>query len=245
VVLLFVTAGRADAQTPQQLFQQANLLYQQGKMTEARDAYASILHAGYVSGELYYNLGNTYYKTGDIAHAILWYERARRLMPQDDDLQHNLQLANLLIVDRIDPTPRLFVWDYWDGLKNAFSLTGITWWVYGAFLLAIGVSCLVVLARSYRWRKAGFIVGAAATTVFVFLLVVMIAKVSDLRRTDFAIVTTSIASIKNSPDPKSSDAFVLHGGVKVQITDAVSEWVKIRLADGKVGWMEKDAAEVI
>ena len=110
------------AQSPEQVFQQGNALYQQGKFAEAAGVYEAILKSGSVSGELLFNLGNAYYKTGNMGKAILQYERALRLMPGDDDLRHNLQLANLLIVDRIEATPRLFLWDWWEGLKHALSL---------------------------------------------------------------------------------------------------------------------------
>ncbi len=241
--LLFCAAARA--QPPEQLYQQGNLLYQQGNVEQAKETYESIVHEGYVSGELFYNLGNAYYKTGNIAKAILNYERALRLMPQDDDLRHNLQLANLMITDRIDPVPRLFIWDYWDDIKNAFSLRSITWVTYLGYLVVIGSLGLVVLARTYAMRKIGVIVTAAGVLVFAFVLMIFVGKISDARRTDEAIVMASIATVKNSPDPKSSDAFVLHSGIKVKVTDRVGEWIKVRLVDGKVGWLEAGDAELI
>ena len=91
--------------------QQGNSLYQQGKFAEAVAAYEAILQAGYTGGELSFNLGNAYYKQGNMGKAILHFERALRFLPADDDVRHNLQLANLQIVDRIDPAPRLFLWD--------------------------------------------------------------------------------------------------------------------------------------
>jgi hypothetical protein len=166
-------------------------------------------------------------------------------MPQDEDLQHNLQLASLLITDRIEPTPRLFIWDYWEGVKHAFSMSGITWLTYLAFLGVIGFLVCVVLASSFSMRRIGIIGTGAATVVFLVLVVIYFGKIADLKRNDTAIVTANITTAKNSPDAKSSDAFVLHSGVKVQITDSVNDWVKVRLADGKVGWLEKGAAEVI
>ena len=245
IILALVAAATLHAQNPAQLFEQANRLYQEGKINEAREEYESILSNGYVSGELYYNLGNAYYKNADFAHAILNYERALRLMPNDDDLRHNLQLANLMITDKIEPTPRLFVWDYWDDVKNAFSLQSITWTTYGAFLLVVVSLGMIVLARTYSLRKVGVMSSAGTLLVFALLLVVFSAKISDAGKNDEAIVLAPITAIKNSPDPKSSDAFVLHAGVKVQINDRVNDWFKIRLADGKVGWMENGAAEVI
>jgi len=244
-VLLLSFACVAFGQSPEQMFERANSLYQQGKAAEARDLYESIVQNGFVSSDVYYNLGNAHYKTGNIARAILNYERARRLMPSDEDLRHNLQLANLLITDRIETAPRLFVWDYWEGLKDMFSTRTVTWLAYLVFVALVVLVALVILARTYRLRKAGFLASAATGLALIALLVVLSAKIADDRRTDEAIVLATITTVKNSPDSKSSDAFVLHAGVKVQIIDSVSDWVKIRLADGKVGWMEKTAAETI
>jgi len=244
-VFLVLFAGGAFGQSPEQLYEQANSLYQQGKAAEARDLYESIVQNGHVSGDLCYNLGNAYYKTGNIAKAILNYERARRLMPSDEDLRHNLQIANLVITDRIEPAPRLFVWDYWDGLKSMVSTRTATWLAYFVFVVLVLTVSLVVLARTYRLRKAGLLASVVTGLTLVVLLVLLFAKIADDHRTDEAIVIASITTIKNSPDSKSSDAFVLHAGVKIQIIDSVSDWVKIRLADGKVGWMERAAAERI
>ena len=235
----------ARAESPELLFQQGNQLYQQGKLKEARDVYEAILKEGYANGELYYNLGNTYYKTGDIAKAILSFERALRFMPQDEDLQHNLQLANLLITDRIEPTPRLFVWEYWDSMKNAVSLRSAMWLAYTAFVAIIAALIVVILARSFTARKFAILGSGVSAVAFLLLLTLFLAKASDAGRSDTAIITASIVTAKNSPDAKSSDAFVLHSGVKVQIIDSVNDWVKIRLADGKVGWVETAGAEVI
>lgn len=245
IILCAIVVPLSHAQTPEQVFDRANQLYQQTKFSEARDAYESIIHSGLVSGELYYNLANTYYKLGNLGMAILNYERARRLMPNDDDVNHNLQLANLLITDRIEPTPRLFIWDYWDGIKDAFSLNAITWIGYVLFVILCASLSLVVAARTYRLRRFGLLGTGASMLVLVLCITLWVGKLGEMTRSNAAIVTAKITTIKNSPDAKSSDAFVLHSGVKVMITDSVNEWVKIRLADGKVGWMEEAAAEVI
>jgi len=244
-ILILLAGLYAGAQTPEQLFQQGNSYYQQSNFGAAIERYESILKTGLTSGELYFNLGNAYYKQGNMGNAILCYERALRLLPTDDDLRHNLQLANLLIVDRIEETPRLFIWDTWDSIKGWFSLTGITWTAYVLLLFAAGAVVTVVLARSYALRKVGMITTLVIGVFLVASVVILIDKAREAERTDEAIVLAPITTIKNSPDAKSSDAFVLHAGVKVRITDSVNEWVKIRLADGKVGWMERNAAEEI
>lgn len=245
VVLILVSAGTVFAQSPEQVFQQGNMLYQQGSLDEARKAYELLLGQGYVSGELYYNLGNVYYRTGNIARGILFYERAARLIPQDEDLQHNLTLANLRITDRIEPTPRLFIWDWWDGLKSALSLQGLTWLMFFSYLVVIAFVALLLLGGSYTVRRVGLIGSAVTGVLFLLVLAVFIGRLADLGATDEAILMTPVATVKNSPDPKSSDAFVLHSGVKVRVIDRVSEWVNIRLADGKQGWLERSSIEVI
>ena len=235
----------ALAQDPHQMFEEANLLYQQGKPAEAVAVYDSLLAEGYTSGELFYNLGNAHYKSGNVARAILNYERAVRLIPGDEDLRHNLMLANMMITDKLDPAPRLFVWDYWDGIKAAFS-PDLTSWLLFMFVLitACGVASFL-LARTYALRKGSLVGIAASGLCVIFLLIIFIGKVGDINRKDAAIVTIPITTVKNSPDNASSDAFVLHGGVKVTIIDQVNTWLKIRLPDGKVGWMDKGAVEVI
>ena len=243
LVLLVAVSG--NAQSPEQLFQQGNGYYQQGNFAAAIECYESILKSGATGGELCFNLGNAYYKQGNMGKAVLHYERAIRLMPGDDDLRHNLQLANLLIVDKIDVTPRLFVWDMWDGIKAWFSLSGITWTAYALLLLSAGAVVTVILARRYSVRKIGMIASLGIGLFFVFAAVILVDKARDAGRSDEAIVLATLTTVKNSPDAKSSDAFVLHAGVKVRIIDSVNEWVKIRLADGKVGWMERGAAEEI
>lgn len=245
VVVLFCAWSAVLAQGPEQAFQRGNALYQQGKFAEAAGVYEEIIKSGSVSGELLFNLGNAYHKTGNMGKAILQYERALRLMPGDDDLRHNLQLENLLIVDKIETTPRLFLWDWWDGIKAELSLRAYTWTTHVAYLLLIVSIAIVVLARSFAVRKAGVIAVLCTGVIFVLLLIVLVGKAIDAGRNDEAVVTAGITTIKNSPDAKSSDAFVLHAGVKVRITDNVNSWIKIRLADGKVGWMQKSAAEVI
>jgi tetratricopeptide (TPR) repeat protein len=244
-VAIVCVAHGLHAQTVEQRYQQGNALYQQGKFAEAAVAYESILKAGYTGGEICFNLGNAYYKQGNMGKAILNFERALRFLPADDDVRHNLQLANLQIVDRIDPAPRLFLWDWWEGIKDVFSLNAITWLAWFMVVLFLGSIALILLARTYSLRKAGLI---ASIVTGVFLLVagsILGGKIVDANSNEEAVVTATITTAKNSPDPKSSDAFVIHAGLKVRITDSIGQWIRIRLVDGKVGWVEIKSAERI
>ncbi|MBP1657226.1 MAG: hypothetical protein H6Q31_1827 [Bacteroidetes bacterium] len=245
VGIALLWASALLAQTPGQKYQQGNALYQQGRYPEAAAAYEEIIRGGYTGGEVTFNLANAYYKQGNMGKAILNYERALRFLPADDDVRHNLQLANLQIVDKIEPAPRLFLWDIWDDIKGAFSLDGITWLCYLLFLIVLAALTAVILARTYALRKAGLLSAIVSGVMFLLSVSILIGKATDANRADEAIVTTAIVTVKNSPDRQSSDAFVLHAGVKVRITESIGEWVRIRLADGKVGWVELGVAEKI
>lgn len=245
VLLLVGGAHIALSQSPDQLYQQANSLYQEGKIAEARDLYELIVSNGYVSGDLLYNLGNAYYRLGDIGRAILNYERARRIMPGDDDLKHNLQLANLRVIDRIEPTPRLFLWDWWDSIKGAFPAQSAVWLAFGFFVLLVAAVITMMLVRGYGVRRMALIAGLVVSFLLLFSIVLVVQRIDDENRRDEAVVVSAITTVKNSPDARSTDAFVLHAGVKVRVIDNVNDWIQIRLADGKVGWMERDAAVTI
>ncbi len=246
VLLLVLSAPRfLHAQSPEQTFTRANQLYQQGKIAEARDVYENLVNTGYVSGELLYNCGNANYRTGNLPRAILYYERALRLLPSDEDLRNNLQVANLSITDRIEPAPRLFVWDEWDALKSWLPLRTLTLVAWGWYVALMAAIAAIMLARTYAARKIAAFTAVGCAVGFVFFAAVFVGQIRELGRGDQAIITGAIVTVKNSPDTKSSDAFVLHGGVKVQIVDRYATWSKIRLADGKVGWMEAGSAEII
>lgn len=245
MLALLLAGGGALGQSPDRMYQEANSLYQEGKIAEARDLYERVLSNGYVSGDLLYNLGNAYYRLGDVGRAILNYERARRIIPGDEDLRHNLQLANLRVVDRIEPTPRLFLWDWWEGIKGAFPAQSAVWFAFGFFVLLVAAVIAIMLVQAYSVRRFALIAAMVTALFLVFSLVLVAQKIADEERRDEAVVVSAITTVKNSPDSRSSDAFVLHAGVKVRVIDSVNYWIQIRLADGKVGWMERDAAVTI
>ena len=242
---LFLLLLPLRGQNPQQVFDRANQLYQQNQFAQAQGEYEKLLQNGCEGAELEYNLGNACYKSGQLAKAILHYERARKLNPGDEDLRHNLRLAALMITDKIEVAPRFFLWQLWDRGKAACSMDAITWLSYGCFAACLGAIALLLHARTYALRRFAFITALACGAGCLLFFATFLAKRADTLRRDSAIVMNDIATLKNAPDALSSDAFVLHGGVKVQVLDQVGQWLKIRIADGNVGWIEQKAVEVI
>jgi tetratricopeptide (TPR) repeat protein len=245
VTLVVFVALSAVAQTASDEFEQGNALYRDGKYEPAVGMYEAILRQGYVSAPLYFNLGNSYYRLGKSASSILAYERALRLSPGDADIEHNLGLANLKTVDRIEPLPELFIVEWLRSL-SAFLPPHTTLWLLAASWAALFTSlALLVLITSPLTARMLRLVTVGALVLLVPLAVLAGMQIADEGSHNEAIVTAATTTAKTSPDAQSVDAFVIHEGLKVRLSDAVSGWVKIVLADGKVGWIRTEECERI
>ena len=203
------------------------------------------MQSGFESGELFFNLGNAYYKNGNIQKAILNYERARQLLPRDEDVQFNLQLANLQVVDKIDAVPRLFVYRWVDSMLALFSLSTMGWIVYSFFILTLAAFAFFLYARTYTQKRLSMFAGLVFSTALILTMIGYGVQSYKETNTEFAIVMSDVANIKAAPDSKGNDLFVLHKGLRVQVLDSVNHWRKIRLADGKVGWIPEEDCESI
>ena len=226
-------------------FAKANDLYRTAEFRKAVTAYEGIAAGGYESPALYYNLGNAYYKLQNYPAAILSYERARRLAPHDDDILYNLRLANLRIIDKIDPVPQLFLLEWWKLFVNQASSS---WWATGAVVALWAAALLAAvfrIARSGLLRRIAFFGATLCVLAAAVAYTAMSQRLGAERYSESAIVFAESVPVKSAPDAKSTDLFVLHEGVKVELLDAVGEWRKIRLVDGKVGWLTLPAVQII
>lgn len=225
-------AGEAD-----DLMHRGNANYQKQQFSEAAGCYEKILAQGYSGADVYYNLGNAYFKQGRLGLAILNYERALRLSPRDEDIKYNLRIANARTADRISEMPKMFLLEWWDGILGIFSVAGWTWFSYFLFVILLCAVALFVFIRKAEMKRFIFI-SAMGVAAFLILSVIFtfinIRKESALRP---AIITASAATAKLSPDEQSGDAFLMHEGTKVYIEDKVEVWTKVKLADGKTGWV--------
>ncbi len=245
LLLVFVAAGMSRADETAQAFEHGNQLYLQAKYPDAITQYEKIIANGWESGELYFNLGNAYYKSGNIQRAILNYERAAQMLPRDDDVQFNLQLANLQVVDKIDAVPRLFIYRWIDIMLALFSLSTMGWIVYAFFLATLAGFAAFLFARSSTQKRVSMFAGLLFSAAFILTMIGYGVQSYKEANTEFAIVMSDVANIKAAPDSKGNDLFVLHKGLRVQVLDSVNHWRKIRLADGKVGWIPEEDCESI
>ncbi len=221
----------------------ANERYAEGEYAQAVELYQATLQNG-ASAEVYYNLGNAYFKLGELAQSILAYERALRLDPGFKDAAHNLQFAQSRIVDNIDDHSAFFLSKWMFSLRNMLSESTWTWLSISLFII-----CLIGLFFFFFYphivgRKVGFHI-AWITLLLSISSIFFSASLHnrDTLRTE-AIITQSIVHAKSSPDKSGTDLFVLHEGTKVNIESTLSGWVEIQVGDN-IGWVHMDACERI
>lgn len=248
ILLLLSVSMQANAQTadyPDSLWTVGTQAYLDGRWTEACDAWSSISALGIESCELYYNIGNSYFKMGDYSHAILNYERARRLDPSDADVAHNLEFANSMIQDKIEVIPDIF-FEAW-GRKVCWKLPSDTWTVMFFLFFALALGCGVVFFLSGgRRRKICFYSGIVLLLVALLCVDFAQWQKSDYIKDTSAIITRAVTSVKSSPSRESStDLFILHEGTKVKVLDTVGDWNNIELSDGRQGWIKGSDIEMI
>lgn len=224
---------------------QAEHYYADAKYDSAAMAYHKVLDAGYHSAELYYNLGNSYFKGNDIPSAILYYEKALKLDPSNEDVLFNLKLANSRIPDKIDALPQLFFIRWYVGLYNMFSVDN--WAKISLVLFAVFAlfSLFYFLGRNIVMRKTGFYVALLFFVLSLGSLFMTYQKNSSEKQQDQAIVFSPSVTVKSSPNNNGVDLFVIHEGTKIQIVDKVGAWCEIKIANGSVGWIETKNIQLI
>jgi tetratricopeptide (TPR) repeat protein len=201
--------------------------------------YDSIYSLNYSSPELFYNLGNCYYNTGDIANAVYFYEKALALSPGNKDIKHNLKIANLSVKSKTDELPEVFYKRWHHELMSQFSSD--TWAVLSVclFILSLAATGLYFFSRRISLRKTGFISGIVFFILSFVLLFFAHNQGKQIIQSNFAVIfETSL--VKSSPSEDSNNLFEISEGLKVEIADTLNGWSNIRLPDGKEGWVKSD-----
>ena len=223
----------------------ADTEYQKGNYQQAIRDYEEILKNG-ESAEIYFNLGNAYYRTDNITKAVLNYERARLLSPGDDDINFNLQFARSKTIDKITPESEMFFVTWYKSLVN---FTSVDNWAKTGILCIVMALLLVLLylfGPQLMLRKIGFFGGLAFFVIFLLSNLFAFQQKQALDNRTGAIIMTPSVNIKKTPAKNSADQFVLHEGTRVDIIDkGMTDWRCIRVGDGREGWIETKAIEEI
>jgi tetratricopeptide (TPR) repeat protein len=229
------------AQTPDVLMQNANKFYQDGNFDSAIQTYQKILGQGFESGTMYFNLGNAYFRSGKLGYAIYNYEKGLKLEPNDEDLAYNLKIANLRTFDKITQLPKLFIVSWWEGLVTSLSISGWSMVVVVVFWVLLGSIAVYYFSRRTKFLRIAFLSSSVSLALLLIVILILFSRVNREAATNYGILLEQTYSAKASPDSKGNDAFVVHEGIKFAIDDQLNDWVKIRLTDGKVGWVQKNA----
>lgn len=239
-LLLLLCCGIGIASATKSLFEKGVDAYRQGNVEEALKAWQSVYDQGYQSGALCYNLGNAYYRLGNTAQAILFYERAKKLLPRDKDVTANLSLARMSIVDRVEAPVRLVIWNWVDVARDFFSLRELRLLFIWFGLL----SCACIIATVLLSGRISRAIPTVVLVVWLLFGVVFVWR-SILDSRPHAIITVDKVDVKSAPDETAKDVFALHEGLKIRIKSGLAGWLNIELADGRQGWIPAAQAEQI
>lgn len=226
---------------PDGVFQSANGAYEKGKYEEARVGYESLVEEGRASAELYFNLGNTYFKLKRIGPAILYYEKALRLDPSDADIRANLELAELRRRDKMIIPPDFFVFALLREIRDGLSFSTWTW----ITLLLWHVVNVVLMAGYAGWWKTPRRIRRTLVIVFVVFCIGTFSRWAHENSNREAVILAAVVDARNEPTHQASVVFVLHEGTKIRTRAQHDEWIEIILPDGKVGWIRRPDVGII
>lgn len=244
LVFLFMYSN-LFAQNNNELFDQANELYRNEKYVEAIGLYEQIETSGLVSSELYYNLGNSYYKINKVAPSIYNLEKALLINPRNTDAANNLIYANRMAIDAIEELPKTFFQNLEIDIIQKLSFDQ---WAIIAVVTSI-VMCLFFLFFYFSYiptRKRGyFIISILSGLLLIISLFFTYQQYETSISTVEAIVFDEKSSVKDAPLSSGQEVFEVHEGLKVNVLDEVDVWKKIRLSDGKTGWIISESLKVL
>ena len=243
-ILILLTGLLASAQN-KALFDSATKAYNAGKYQTAVDDYLEILDTGHHSAELYYNLGNAYYKMNSIAPSIYYYEKALLLAPNDAEIKNNLGYAQNMTLDAIDTLPETGFAKIYNSVLGFFSFDQ---WAYTAVVFMILFVLLYIAFYYFRYasrKRLSFILSIICIFFATVAIIFAYLEYDAYQAERFAIIFSKESSVKLEPNLKSQEAFELHEGTKVNVLDELDSWKKIKIADGTIGWIPAEDLKLL
>lgn len=242
---LFVSGVTVAQTSPDE----ASQAYREQDYKKSIELYEQIIAEGLSenrgSADIYYNLGNAYFRDGQLGEAILNYERALLLAPGDSDIRHNLRFARTQTEDKIEVAGTLFLTNWIKSVQNLFSSN--SWATIGIVLFILFLVCVgVYLFVRFIWaKKTAFYSGLVIFILMIVANVFAFNQKKSLINRDTGIVMSGAISVKASPDTNSNELFQLHEGTKVKIRTTDGNWYEVEIANGSVGWTPKENVEII
>ncbi len=237
--------GMLQVQAQNTPISKANTAYQKGEYKAAINEYELVLKTHVESPEIYFNLANAYYKTGQIAPAILNYERAKLLAPGDKDIAYNLKIAQAQVVDKLKVVPQIFYRRWIASVRNLFSADMWSYFSIALFILCLMGFAMYLYSNKTGIKKLGFFLAFIALIFSITTYAFASVKTAELTNREYAIIFSPSVTVKASPDESGTELFVLHAGTKVKVLEQLGDWSQIQLSDGNEGWLKKTAVEQI
>tara|TARA_B100000941_G_scaffold50262_1_gene31966 strand:+ start:506 stop:1333 length:828 start_codon:yes stop_codon:yes gene_type:complete len=227
-------------------FEKGNLLYNNAQYVESLENYNEIIDSGYQSAELFYNIGNCYYKINDVANAILFYERSILISPADEDVRNNLQMVRNSLIDDIDQVPESFFISKLNSISALYSHNA-----WGIFCIVLSFVFLLLFNLYYFSNSPIMKRSTFLGLIFLFLIILIVLRLgfNSLEKNyieKYAIIFAQKIEIKEQPNLRSDNILQLHKGSKVKVIDEFNEeWSKIKLANGQEGWIRNNEIKII
>lgn len=245
LILLVFSLVNLYADEKGELWTKANDAYSMGQYETALNDYMEIEKNGYQSYKLYYNMGNAWYKTGNMGKAILYYEKALKLNPAGEDALNNLQIAKLQTLDKIDVLPEFIVSTWIKDIRNLMSSNGWGYTAVGLFAVVCILLLLFKFAPTTGGRKLSFVLACVVFLFFIFAVLFAFSLRAKAKSEDNAVVMVPVSNVKSAPNSTGNNLFILHEGSKVEILEQAGKWCRIEISDGRQGWLEEKDIEVI
>ena len=225
---------------------QADSAYINNDFASAVYLYENILANQGESADIYYNLGNSYFKMDNIAKAIVNYEKALVLNPADGDIRFNLELAQSKTVDKVTPMSEVFLVTWMKNLTDLMSEKGWAKMGITTFILMLSMLALYFFSKKIALKKIGFISAVCLLFICVIANIFASSQKNKAESHGEAIIMAPSVTVKSTPNDGGTDLFILHEGHKVTIKDnTMREWKEIQLEDGNVGWVPTSVIEII
>ena len=243
--LLLIVANVITAQNASDSFTSANNLYKTEKFEEAIQLYQKIETEGFISSELYYNLGNSYYKLNKVGPSIYYFEKSLKLNPLNEDVKNNLVFAKRLALDNIEELPNTIFQKF---NKNFLQKLSYNQWAISAIIFSVLGSLLFLIfyfATTPSKKRFYFAASSSSLILLAFSLLITYNQYFASKNNKEAIIFVAKTEVRNAPTLNSEEVFTLHEGTKVLVLDSVDDWKKIKLSDGKLGWIIADEIKLL
>ena len=243
-ILLFLTAFTIKG-FGNELLQKAEKAYDSKKYKDAITNYEELVKDGFKSYQLYYNLGNAYFKNNQLGKAIYYYELARKINPNDEDVRINLGITSAKTIDKIDAKENFFISAVKSNLLSSFSTSSWAWFSIGSFIIACILFFVFVSSSNIPIKRISFLFSCILLIGFVLTYSLGYSALKSKSENKFAIITAKEIKIMNEPTPPASSKFSLHEGTKIRVVENNGDWLLIKLDNGNEGWVKTTDVGII